>query len=155
MEILPTKLLGFNYSKFINDNGYGRYIFRQVREWSDLMEEGISELPYYNIDSLTEEESTKKWLETVEYLRENAEKLSLETEACNGGLTGFQQDCATNILITTWRYGYKLWVALSLHKNDKGFTIRNEEQKEVIKKYEEKNYTDLLKNEKEIQNKIY
>lgn len=111
MNIPPQKLLHFNKAQFVNDNRYGRFIFKQVKEWSDLMEENIPK------DS---------WEEQVEYLRNHASELSLKTDACNGGLSGFQQDCATQILIGNWYYGFELWLGLNLERHDMNFTIPDE-----------------------------
>ena len=151
IDILPISLLRFNRSKFINSDPYGQFIFRQVDEWATLMEEGIAHLEHINTDPTTDEEKIIKWVEIVEYLRKNAEPLSLETKACEEGLTGFQQDCATSILITSWKYGYKLWLALLLYNEDHDRYNRNTEDIEkALKLYHNKQYMESIQMEEDM-----
>lgn len=122
MEIIPRKLLYYNKQKHMNDTPYGRFIFQQATQWTDLME---PELKKY-----------QTLYERIEYLRENAEDLSLQTQCCNEGLTGNQQDCATILIANSWTYGFELWLGLSLAKHDRGYTsLISDKAKKVIDHY--------------------
>ena len=122
MEIIPRKLLYYNKQKHMNDTPYGRFIFQQATQWTDLME---PELKKY-----------QTLYERIEYLREHAEDLSLQTQCCEEGLTGFQQDCATSLIVNSWTYGFELWLGLSLAKHDQGYTsLISEETSKVIDHY--------------------
>lgn len=122
MEILPKRLLYYNKQKHLNDDPYGRFIFKQVTQWTALME-----------PELKQESSL---IHRIEYIREHAEQLSLQTRCCEEGLTGFQQDCATSLIVNSWEYGFELWLGLSLAKHDQGYTsLISDEASKVIDHY--------------------
>lgn len=142
IDILPTRLLYYNSMKFFNENdesGYGAFVFKQAIQWASKMEKDIKYHDY-------------TWNETVEYFRENATKLSLETKCTEEGLSGFQQDCATMILVTCWKYGYQLCLGLSLEFYDKGYSMPSKRLHRVLM-FLNKNYLDLTLEEDRIQRK--
>jgi len=122
LEIIPRKLLYYNKQKHMNDTPYGRFIFQYATEWTDLMEHELKQEP--------------SLIKRIEYLREHAERLSLQTRCCEDGLTGFQHDCATSLLVNCWEYGFELWLGLSLAKHDQGYTsLISEKASKVIDHY--------------------
>lgn len=142
IEILPTRLLYYNSMKFFNENdgsGYGAYVFKHATQWASKMEKDIK---YHNYN----------WNETVEYFRENATNLSFETECCKEGLSGFQQDCATMVLVNCWKYGYQLCLGLSLEFYDKGYSMPSKRLHRVIL-FLNKNYLNLKLDEDRIYSK--
>lgn len=132
INIKPTKLFTYNKSKHANSDPYGLFIFGQAREWAELMEKEITEkLPDHT------------WEDIVLFMKDNATPLSLETKHCKDGLTGFQQDCATTILVQCWEYGFELWLGLLLEKRDRNYSVEPENMK-YVKMWTDKNYQPLL-----------
>lgn len=128
-----------------DDSGYGQYIFEHAEQWADLME--------FELDRIT------NWKCKVGFLKQNAQNLSLQTPCCKGGLTGYQHDCAINILITFWKYGFELWLGMLLEKYDDGTddyykNAKDGEASHVMKMWIDKKYEDILKYRKEIQKNV-
>ena len=122
--------------KMINSDPYSKFAIGYGIEWAEMMENEI------------DKNGLKTLEEIVEFLAENATKLSLETEHCNDGLTGFQQDYATLLLVHSWKYGFELWLGLGLEKLKKNYHMSKELMKYVTY-YNEGNYgaIDTYKNE--------
>lgn len=122
MDIKPEKLLYYNKNKFYNcekpedstSRQYGDCIFKYANEWADTMEQDIQENKPENI---------------ISYFQHNAENISMKTNSVNHyGLTGFQHDCATSILINTWKYGYELYLGLICDRVEKGYHLSAKKQ---------------------------
>lgn len=119
MKIKPEKLLYWNKRKHLNDDAYGQYVFNYAEEWANMMENDIIFLNSNDI---------------VDYLKESAEKISFETEHCKGGLTGFQHDCAVDLLINCWKYGVHLYLGLILERVENMYCL-SKKQEEYYNKY--------------------
>lgn len=123
MEVIPERLLFYNKSKFYNcekpedknKREYAAFIYQHAEEWAEQMEQDIIKDKPDNL---------------VKYFQENAENISMKTNSVNYyGLTGYQHDCATSILINTWKYGYELYLGLICDRVEKGYYLSAKKQK--------------------------
>lgn len=137
MEIKPKKLLYFNKMRHINNDDYGTFTINHAIEWAELMEDDIKS------DQISE------WEDIVDYMINNAERVSFKTKTCYEGLTGFQHDCASVLLISTWKYGFELWLGLLVDKHNKGFKVHDENVQWVLS-YLDGDYEALLEYKEEI-----
>ena len=81
--------------------GYGQYIFEFANQWANLMESELDKITKLNCK--------------VRFIKQNAEKLAKKTPNYNG-LSGFQYECAINILVSYWKYGFELWSGFCLEE---------------------------------------
>ena len=99
-------------NKKLNSDDYGKFIFRHVDEWSELLEE--------KLDTLTSIE------DRITFLVRDCFELEKKTSTYNSGLSGFQHYLTCKILFSTWVYGFELYQCILFRKKYKGYTVRNE-----------------------------
>ena len=126
MDIKPEKLLYYNKMMFNhcekpedkNKREYASFTYQYAEEWAEQMEQDIIKDKPDNL---------------VKYFQENAEEKTMKLKTVNEGLTGFQHDIATQLLINVWKYGYELYIGLIKNKIEKEYHLTEQQQEDYDK----------------------